>query len=200
MLLSQGIAELGLTIPQHVQDNMLSFIELLQQWNRVYNLTAITKTSAMITHHLLDSLSIAPYLQGQRILDVGSGAGFPGIPLAMAFPEKTFVLLDSRGKKTRFLQQAVMQCKLTHVTVVQVRMEQFTTETCFDVIIGRAVGSMVEVVEKTKHLLNQGGYWLMMKGGYPTEELAHVTTPYVVHPLLVPGLNARRHVVVITPS
>ncbi|WP_423063259.1 16S rRNA (guanine(527)-N(7))-methyltransferase RsmG [Candidiatus Paracoxiella cheracis] len=195
--LSTGIAELGLSIPQSTQNNLLAFLEFLQKWNKAYNLTAIDDLTAMVSAHLLDSLSIAPYLQGELILDIGSGAGFPGIPLAFAYPEKKFVLLDSVGKKTRFLLQAVSTFKILNVEVVQARMEKFNPSHCFDAIICRAVGTMADIVAKTERVLCPKGRWLMMKGEYPHEEMQALTKTAKAFDLKVPGLKAKRHVIVI---
>lgn len=196
-MLSTGIATLGLSIPQSAQDSMLSFLELLQKWNKAYNLTAIDDLEQMITIHLLDSLSIAPYLDGKRVLDVGAGAGFPGIPLAFAYPDKQFTLLDSVGKKTRFLRQAVATFKITNVEVVQARMEKFSSRHCFDAIICRAVGTLADVVAKTKRVICPQGQWLMMKGECPRTEMQMLTHMATAYALKVPGLTARRHVIVI---
>ena len=196
-ILSQGIKTLGLSIPSEVQQRLLDFLAFLQKWNRAYNLTAITDDKKMVTYHLLDSLAIAPYVKGQHILDVGTGAGFPGIPLAFAFPDKHVVLLDSRGKKTRFLLQAVAHFQVSNVTVVQARMENFSSARCFDVIICRAVGEIADIVKKTNRLLCSDGQWLLMKGEIATTELAGLTQPVNVIALSVPGLKAKRQVVII---
>lgn len=196
--LQHGIDELGLEVPASTQHAMLDFLEFLIQWNRAYNLTAIKEPDRMVTHHLLDSLSILPDLKGARILDVGSGAGFPGIPLAFACPNKQFVLLDSRGKKTSFLLQAAASFKLHHVTVVHSRMENYRNDHFFDNITSRAMGTMNEIINATQHLITRGGQWLMMKGSYPREELDTIDYPYIIHPLQVPGLKAKRHVVIIS--
>lgn len=198
--LSKGIARLGLSIPASSQERMIEGLYFLQKWNQAYNLTAVTELDAMVTHHLLDSLSVAPYVHGRRLLDVGTGAGFPGIPLALLYPEKQFVLLDSRGKKTRFLLQLAAELKLLNVEVVQARMEGFSATDCFDVIMCRAVGKMADVVAKTEHVVCAKGQWLMMKGAYPRDELGNITRPSVVHELSVPGLTADRHAVIIQNS
>lgn len=197
--LSTGIAELELLVPQSVQESMLSFLKFLQKWNKAYNLTAIDDFTTMISAHLLDSLSIAPYLQGEYILDIGSGAGFPGIPLALAYPDKKFVLLDSVGKKTRFLLQAASTFKISNVEVVQTRMEKFSADHCFDAIICRAVGEMADIVAKTKQVICPKGRWLMMKGEYPHKEMKALTNTAKAITLRVPGLKAQRHVIVIEP-
>jgi len=195
--LSTGIAELGLSIPQPVQDTMLSFLTFLQKWNKAYNLTAIDDPTTMICAHLLDSLSIAPYLNGEHVLDIGSGAGFPGIPLALTYPDKKFALLDSVGKKTRFLLQAAATFKISNIEVIQTRMEKFNSKRCFDAIICRAVGEMGDIVAKTKQLICPKGQWLMMKGEYPHKEMQALTNTATAIALKVPGLKAQRHVVVI---
>lgn len=197
--LSTGIADLGLSVPQSIQNSMLSFLKFLQKWNKAYNLTAIDDLTAMVSVHLLDSLSIAPYLEGDHILDIGSGAGFPGIPLALAYPDKKFVLLDSVGKKTRFLLQAASTFKITNIEVVQARMEKFSSNHCFDVIICRAVGEMAGIVKKTKQVICPKGRWLMMKGEYPHKEMQALTNTAKAIALKVPGLKAQRHVIVIEP-
>lgn len=196
-ILSTGIEQLGLSIPYTTQNDMLSFLKFLQKWNRAYNLTAIDDLTKMVIVHLLDSLSIATYLQGDHILDAGSGAGFPGIPLALAYPSKHFVLLDSVGKKTRFLLQVVSTFKILNVEVIQARMENFRSDHCFDAIICRAVGAMVDVVAKTRHVICPKGRWLMMKGEYPRQEMEALTYCAKAFVLKVPGLNAQRHVIVI---
>lgn len=195
--LAAGIDELGLTIPSSVQAALLEFLQLLLKWNKAYNLTAITDPNQMITQHVLDSLSIAAYCHGNRILDVGSGAGFPGIPLALTFPEKSFVLLDSQQKKTTFLIQAVATFKIVNVSIVRARVEQYVADACFDTIICRAFGTIEDILEKTRHLLCAEGRWLLMKGVFPREELEGLALPYSVQQLKVPGLGAERHLVII---
>lgn len=195
--LKKGIDELRLEIPENTQKILLDFLTFLQKWNQAYNLTAISNTESMITYHLLDSLSIFPYLKGKTILDVGSGAGFPGIPLALACPDKQFTLLDSKNKKSVFLLQAISQFKISNVTVVRAHVPDYRREFGFDAIICRAFGNLRFVINQTKHLLCPDGRWFIMKGSYPKEELQIILEPFVVYRLKVPDLNAERHLVEI---
>src|SRR5262249_10179534 len=144
-LFASGLEKLNLSLDVDRQQKLLQFLQLLQKWNQHYNLTAITDSQKMVTHHLLDSLSIVHHIAGESILDVGSGAGFPGIPLAVYFPQKQWTLLDSNGKKTRFLIQAVAELQLKNITVVNARMEQWQPAQPFNEIVVRAVGSIKEI-------------------------------------------------------
>lgn len=189
----------GLTVPEAVTDQLLRFLDLLLSWNKVFRLTAIHDPQQAIWLHLIDSLSILPFVQGERVIDVGSGGGLPGIPLALLCPDRQFVLLDSNGKKTRFLQQVVIELRLTNVTVVQERVENFRTQVCFDSIITRAFASLDKMLVQTGHLSCPGGVFLAMKGDKPFDELAAIPAGYVytVHRLSVVGLDAIRHLVCI---
>jgi len=188
---------MGLTMPAAQQQKALAFLHFLEKWNNAYNLTAIRDFDGMMTHHLLDSLSIAPYIHGQRIIDVGSGAGFPGIPLALYYPQRHFVLLDSNGKKTRFLLQAKSEFDIANIDVVQMRVENYQTVSCFDAIIFRAVKSIPEMISKTQQLCCKNGQFLAMKAVYPAEELQNLSNPFTVQALSVPGLDAKRHLIII---
>lgn len=179
------------------QQCLLDFLSLLIKWNKAYNLTGVRDPDEMITRHLLDSLSVLPFLQGNSILDVGSGAGLPGIPLAIADPSRKFVLLDSNGKKVRFMQQAVAELKLNHVTVVQDRAEDFESQSCFDSILARAVSDIPDIIAKTERLLCQNGKWLLMKGRYPADELQNLRHNMTVERIVVPGLAEERHLICI---
>jgi 16S rRNA (guanine527-N7)-methyltransferase len=181
------------------QQRWLDYLGLIAKWNRVYNLTSMASES-MLVGHLLDSLSIAPYVTGMRILDVGSGAGLPGLPLAILFPEKSVELVDTVAKKVRFMRQAVQDLGLKNVDVHHVRVEAFSTEKPFDQIVSRAFTALDQFLALTGPLLASGGQWLAMKGALPEAELAAIgeNFAYTVHPLKVPGLDARRHLVVIT--
>lgn len=198
-LLRQGLIALNQPQNNSVENLLIRYIELISQWNRTYNLTAIRDLDAMITRHLLDSLSISPFVVGKRVLDVGTGAGLPGIPLAIIYPDKQFTLLDSNQKKTRFLQQVVYTLKLHNVKIVHHRIEEFSSEK-FDIILSRAFSTLKDFIVMSKHLLHEQGAFLAMKGVYPLIELQEIQTPFKVkatHPLHVPRLEAERHVVEI---
>lgn len=195
--LASGIQQLNLDIPTPLQEQLLRYLELLKQWNQAYNLTAIRDIPSMITHHLLDSLTLQPYLTGNDALDVGTGAGLPGLPLAIVNPRMVVTLLDSNGKKCRFLQHVITELRLQNVNVVQERARTYTRPPGFDVILCRAVGEMAELIVETQHLLKQGGHWLFMKGVYPEQELKSVSQNFHVHSLTVSGLSAERHLVVV---
>lgn len=199
--LRHGMHALGYTSNNAVIENLIQYSLLLQQWNKTFNLTAIDDLQAIVVRHLLDSLAIAPYLTGQQhILDVGTGAGLPGIPLAMLFPEKAYTLVDSQGKKLRFLRHIHQACHLTNVSLVQSRIEQFKPEKKFDVIVTRAFASIKDFLQSAEHCLQKNGIFLAMKGVYPQQELQEVPerfTIHAVHPVQVPGLHEQRHVVEI---
>lgn len=179
---------------------MLDYVQLLLKWNQAYNLTAIRDPQEMVTRHLLDSLAILPYLHGNTILDVGSGAGLPGIPLAIADPSRHFVLLDSNGKKVRFLQQAIAQLQLKQITAVQDRAEHFASSLCFDSIVARALSDVTDIITKTERLLAEDGRWLLMKGRYPEDELKNLMHEAEVLRIKVPGLDEERHLVIVKGS
>jgi 16S rRNA (guanine527-N7)-methyltransferase len=177
---------------------LLAFIDLLEKWNRSFNLTAVEGPAAMVSHHLLDSLSILPFLAGDYLLDVGSGAGLPGLPLAIALPRSHFVLLDSNGKKTRFMQQALLELKLPNVSVVKSRIEEYRPDRAFDTVISRAFSSLVEFVGVSRAACGPRTRLLAMKGLYPGEELKELAESGYsteITRLNVPGLAAERHLV-----
>ena len=199
--LAKGIAELGLEVSTEQQEKLLAYIALLHKWNRAFNLTSVRDPAQMIPRHLLDSLAVSPYLQGQSILDVGTGPGLPGIPLAILFPEKAFTLLDSNGKKTRFVRQSVLELGLKNVAVEQARVEALESDHGFDTITSRAFAPLAEIVSLTQGLLAEGGRLLAMKGRYPDEELAAVDGSkwnLEVVALEVPGQEGERHAVIVS--
>lgn len=197
-----GLQQLGLSLQDRQVDQLLEYLNLLQKWNRAYNLTAIREPEAMLKLHLLDSLSITPLVQGQRIVDVGTGPGLPGIPLAICFPDRQLTLLDSNGKKTRFLFQVKNSLSLGNVCEIQSRVEDYRPEQLFDAVTSRAFTSLWDMVNKCRHLLADGGRFYAMKGQYPAEELSELPKHYNViasHPLNVPGVEGQRHLVEIAP-
>lgn len=199
--LHKGLQEMGLALPPATEARLLDYLRLLEKWNRAYNLTAVRDPQEMVGRHLLDSLTVLPYVKGPRVLDVGTGAGLPGIPLALALPELRFTLLDSNAKKTRFVTQAAHELSLANIAVVQARTEQFQPSERFDTVIARAFASIPDMLAATRHLCASGGRWLAMKGVFPQEELAGIPADYAaeVKSLKIPGLAAARHVVIIEP-
>lgn len=204
-LLARGISDLGLAVPAEAQQAMLAYLVLLARWNRVYNLTAIRAPGEMVIRHLLDSLSVARDVTGPRVLDVGTGAGLPGIPLALAHPEWQFVLLDSNAKKTRFVTQAAAELHFSNVGVVTSRVESYRPAQCFGTLICRAFGSLTDILAHTRHLYCPGGGLVAMKGEYPATELQSLppdVTVAEIRAVTVPGLAAQRHMVrlIVSPN
>ncbi len=200
--LAQGVKELGVTLPAGAQERLLQYLGLLQKWNRVYNLTAVRETPRMVSEHLLDCLAVAPHAGGSTILDVGSGAGLPGIPLAVALPAAHVTLLDSNHKKAAFLQQAVTELKLGNVAVACERAESWKPAARFEVVISRALSDLGEFVGLASRHVAPGGRLAAMKGVHPHDEIAQLPQAWQarqVIPLAVPGLRAQRHLVLIEP-
>ncbi|WP_373083593.1 16S rRNA (guanine(527)-N(7))-methyltransferase RsmG [Zhongshania sp.] len=198
--LSAGINTLGLDVSATQQTLLLRYVALLHKWNKAYNLTAIRDPEQMITRHILDSLSIAPFIAAQRCLDVGTGAGLPGIPLAIIYPDKQFALLDSNGKKTRFLIEAKLQLKLDNISVHSERVEQFHSEVLFDGILSRAFASLKDMVTGCEALLSPDGKLYAMKGVFPEAELSQLPKHFIVehsHTLTVPDVEEARHLLLI---
>ena len=196
-ILVDGIATLGLTVDEDKISQMLAFINLIEKWNKAYNLTAIKTKVEMVRLHLLDSLTVLPYLHADRILDVGTGAGLPGIPLAICLPNLTFTLLDSNAKKTRFVQQAVLELKLANISIVQSRAEDFKPELLYDTVLTRAFAELIDIVQSVRHLVAVDGKLLAMKGRCSEAELAQVHNTKAIIPLQVPGVEAERNLICI---
>lgn len=189
-------AELGLVITAQQDQQLQQYVELLLRWNQVYNLTAVRDPAQMLPLHLWDSLSIVPFIEAESCLDVGSGAGLPGIPLAIMRPKQHFFLLDTNGKKTRFIQQATLELGLTNIKVIQRRVEQWQPKQQFAAIISRAFASLADFVTVSGQHLQVEGKLYAMKGRYPETEIAELPQGWHVaksHPLSVPGVNAERH-------
>ncbi len=179
---------------------LMDYLSLLQKWNRTYNLTAIRDPAKMVSHHLLDSLSIVNLVKAGRLLDVGTGAGLPGIPLAIARPDIRITMLDSNNKKTAFVQQVVSELALTNAMVVNERVESWKQDEKFDAIVSRAFSSLRDFAEKTGHLLAEEGELLAMRGLQPDEEMADLPPGFSIRQsvkLVVPGVDGQRHLVVI---
>lgn len=196
--LATGLAELALELPPDVIERLLDYVDLLARWNRTYNLTAVREPGDMVTRHLLDSLGIASFVSGASLADLGSGAGLPGIPLAIAVPQRAVLLVDSNGKKARFLREAVRQLDLVNVRVAESRVGDVTGTV--DCITARAFTSLADMLHEGGHLLAPGGRWLALKGRFPHDELAGMPASFAVESvaaITVPGLDAERHVVVI---
>ncbi len=199
-ILQDGLQQMGidLSVPQQLQ--LLAFVELLKKWNSTYNLTALRDPQSVISHHILDSLTLLPYVADARgLIDVGSGGGMPGIPTAIARPDLPVALLDANSKKTAFLQQTAIELGLSNVQVITGRVEAMVGEQ-FDVITSRAFAELGDFVGITKQLMAKGGRWAAMKGVYPYEEIAQLpdTVEVVqVDKLQVPHLGAERHMVVL---
>ncbi|MGC2458029.1 MAG: 16S rRNA (guanine(527)-N(7))-methyltransferase RsmG [Gallionellaceae bacterium] len=197
--LAHGIEQLGLNTTPEIRQKMLKYLALLQKWNKVYNLTAIRQPEQMVSNHLLDSLAVLPHLWPGRWLDVGCGAGLPGIVLALMRPQWTFTLLDSNSKKISFVRQAIIELGLRNVNVCCARVEKWQPQEKFDGIISRAFADTSEFIALTRHLLAEGGRWVAMKGK-PGSELNHLPPDTEVEriiPLTVPELDAARGLVIL---
>lgn len=195
-VIGDGMRALAIDAQADTVTRLLQFMDLLKQWNKVYNLTGTRDSGRIVRLHLLDSLAAVPHLVGERIIDVGTGAGLPGIPLALVCPEKHFQLLDSNAKKTRFVRQAIIQLRLDNVTVVQQRVERFKVAKKFDTLITRAFGSLKEILSRGRHLLRAGGQILALKGKFPKDEIAELPQSMCsVTALEIPGVSAERYLV-----
>ncbi len=198
--LQSGLKEMGLDLSGEQQDKLLAYVEMLKKWNKTYNLTALRDESQIISHHLLDSLTLPPYLESaQTMLDVGSGGGQPGIPAAVCRPNLQITLLDANTKKTSFLQQAAIELELKNVRVVSGRVEAVQGLRA-DVITSRAFAELADFVNWTAHLLQDGGRWAAMKGVYPAAEIDRLPDSVCVErvdKIRVPQLNAERHMVIL---
>jgi 16S rRNA (guanine527-N7)-methyltransferase len=198
--LELGIEGLDLELDREAQARLLQHLALLEKWNRVHNLTAIRDKAKALSVHLLDSLAVAPFVTGKRLLDAGSGGGFPGIPIAVARPDVQVTLLDSNHKKCAFLNQAIAELGLKNVGVVCERVESWRPAERLDFIVSRALAEIAEVIALAGHLLAPGGVIAAMKGIHPFEEIERVPAGFrvrQVHALAVPGLGAERHLVLI---
>jgi len=196
--LEAALHQNDMTVPAEMQNKLVNYLQLMLAWNKVFNLTTITEPKDMIDLHLIDSLAMQPYLHGNRLLDVGSGAGLPGIPLAIINPEQQWTLLDKNAKKTRFLTQISAELGLKNVKVIHSACEDFHSAVGFDSILSRALGTIRLFIESTEHLLSPQGFFLAMKGKYPEEELNDIPSRFLVHLIKkfdIKGRDITRHVI-----
>lgn len=197
--LQAGLATLGDPVSAEQVQRLSVYLQLLAKWNRAFNLTAVRNANDMVVRHILDSLVVRVFLQGRTVLDVGTGAGLPGIPLAVMEPDRAFTLLDSGGKKIRFLRHVLGELQLNNVTVEHSRVEAYTPEQSYDTVVCRAFSSLGDFVSACGRLIAEDGRLLAMKGRYPDQELTELAAPWSARcePLRVPGLDGQRHAVLI---
>ena len=202
-VLSEGAAQLGIVLTSTQLEQLIGLLDELDVWNQRMNLTAIRERPQQITKHLLDSLSLQSFLRGERILDVGTGAGFPGLPLALVNPTCQFTLLDATAKKLKFIDHVVQTLNLGNVQTVHARCESYRPTTRFDTVMSRAVGPVAQFVQWAGHLCAGGGRLLAMKGRHPQAEVERLPSGWklaAIHPLVVPALDEQRHVVELCHS
>ncbi|HFD8836719.1 TPA: 16S rRNA (guanine(527)-N(7))-methyltransferase RsmG [Salmonella enterica] len=198
--LSRLLADAGISLTDHQKTLLVAYVDMLHKWNKAYNLTSVRDPNEMLVRHILDSIVVAPYLQGQRFIDVGTGPGLPGIPLAIVLPDAHFTLLDSLGKRVRFLRQVQHELKLENITPVQSRVEAYPSEPPFDGVISRAFASLNDMVSWCHHLPGEKGRFYALKGQLPGDEIASLPDNFSVESvekLHVPQLEGERHLVII---
>ena len=201
--LSRLLDEAGISLTDRQKNQLVAYVDMLNKWNKAYNLTSVRDPNEMLVRHILDSIVVAPHLQGERFIDVGTGPGLPGIPLSIVLPECRFTLLDSLGKRVRFLKQVQHELKLDNITPVQSRVEAFPAEPPFDGVISRAFASLNDMVSWCQHLPAEQGRFYALKGVMPEEEIAQLPAGYSVESaikLQVPQLEGERHLVIIKPN
>ncbi|EGY5182587.1 16S rRNA (guanine(527)-N(7))-methyltransferase RsmG [Salmonella enterica] len=198
--LSRLLADAGISLTDHQKTLLVAYVDMLHKWNKAYNLTSVRDPNEMLVRHILDSIVVAPYLQGQSFIDVGTGPGLPGIPLAIVLPDAHFTLLDSLGKRVRFLRQVQHELKLENITPVQSRVEAYPSEPPFDGVISRAFASLNDMVSWCHHLPGEKGRFYALKGQLPGDEIASLPDDFSVESvekLHIPQLEGERHLVII---
>ena len=202
-ILASGLEALSLDLTDNQQHQLVEFVLLIDKWNKAYNLTSVRCPKQMMVKHILDSLAIVPHLTGENIIDVGTGPGLPGMPLAIAFPDKTFTLLDSLGKRVRFMTQCVHTLKLTNVTPVNSRVENHVGDKPYDIVLSRAFASLKDMLHWCEHLVDSDGQFLALKGQFPQSEIDEVSDHFQVvntENITVPNLDGERHLVWLIKS
>lgn len=193
--LQEMLDQTDLTVTDFQKEQLIQFVELLNKWNKAYNLTSVRDPKQMLVKHIMDSIVVSPHLQGKRLIDVGTGPGLPGLPLAILNPDKQFVLLDSLGKRLRFIRQALLELGLKNVTAVQSRVEEYQPDEKFDVVLSRAFASLQDMLFWCKHLPNETGHFLALKGQFPEQEITQLDKQFKFIesiPLQVPRLEGER--------
>lgn len=199
--LSRLLDKAGISLSDHQKNQLVAYVDMLHKWNKAYNLTSVRDPNEMLVRHILDSVVVAPYLEGSRFIDVGTGPGLPGIPLSIVRPEAQFTLLDSLGKRVRFLRQVQHELKLDNVQPVQSRVEDFPAEPPFDGVISRAFASLTDMVQWCHHLPGEEGRFYALKGQLPDEEISQLPVEFSVESVIklrVPELEGERHLVLLT--
>ncbi|MGA0805981.1 MAG: 16S rRNA (guanine(527)-N(7))-methyltransferase RsmG [Pseudohongiellaceae bacterium] len=201
--LADGVGQIGLDLEAAILERLLDYLLQLHKWNQAFNLSGIKQLDAMVNLHLLDSLVLAPFINAETIADVGTGAGLPGFPLALCFPEKRFILIDSNSKKTRFIFQTAALLGVHNITVIHSRVEDYASPAQVDIVTSRAFASLADFVQGCRHLLSAQGSFLAMKGLYPAAEIDELPAGFQVsaaHNVKVPGVPAERHILEIRRS
>ena len=192
--------QLPFDVSEDKQQMLIKFLEMVHKWNKAYNLTSVRDPLDMVAVHLVDSIAVTPFVQGKRFIDVGTGPGLPGVPLSIMLPDSHFVLLDSLGKRIRFLKQVAFELKLANIEPVQSRVENYTSEQGFDGVITRAYASIEDMLSSCEHLVEQNGQFIALKGQYPEQEIQSIPEGFALQQsnvIDVPGLEAQRHVIMI---
>ena len=199
-LLQKSVNQLDIKVSEPQQQKLIAFVLMMDKWNKAYNLTSVRNPKDMVLKHLVDSIVIAPHLSGQVYIDVGTGPGLPGIPLAILHPELTFILLDSLGKRVRFMKQVAYELKIDNIQPVQSRVEDYQSSLVIDGVISRAFASLKDMLHWCQHLVDSSGLFLALKGQLPEEEISQLPAEYSVVDIIklqVPGLEGDRHLVKI---
>jgi 16S rRNA (guanine527-N7)-methyltransferase len=202
-LLQHSLSQLDIAVNQQQQNTLIDYVLMMDKWNKAYNLTSVRDPRDMVLKHLMDSVVIAPHITGQVYIDVGTGPGLPGIPLAILHPDKTFILLDSLGKRVRFMKQVAYELKIANIEAVQSRVEDYHASVSIDGVLSRAFASLKDMLHWCQHLVDSSGTFLALKGQFPEEEIRQLPTGFSlgeVIKLQVPDLEGDRHLIKINKT